>query len=351
MNPQRIYMMTSGQIVGGPIVFSPFVKVQTRALQQRGVSVTIGIVDDRTSMRGVLRNLRRIRREIAALRPDVVHVQYGSMMSMIAACARGNSKLVISFIGSDLLGSHNAGVVWMLRDFIGRRLGLIAARRAAAINVVSENLYNALPRHLRRKAFIMPNGIDVNIFVPMDKSECRQKLGWPTEAQEKIVLFNASTPGNQPVKNAPLAHAAIEGARRTFPEVRLQAISGVPHELVPVMMNAADCLLVTSLSEGSPNFVQEAMACNLPVVSVPCGDVAQRTRQTSPGEVCPYDPELLGAALVKVFGSASRSNGREQLEAQELTSAHVAEKLIKLYSIVQGSPEQVKTQLAMLCAA
>jgi glycosyltransferase involved in cell wall biosynthesis len=93
------------------------------------------------------------------------------------------------------------------------------------------------------------------------------------------------------------------------------------------------------------------MACNLPVVSVPCGDVAQRTRQTSPGEVCPYDPELLGAALVKVFGSASRSNGREQLEAQELTSAHVAEKLIKLYSIVQGSPEQVKTQLAMLCAA
>lgn len=344
----RIYMLTSGKIVDGQPVFSPFVTVQSRALQERGVSVTVGIVDDRTSIRGVMRNLRRIRREISALRPDVVHVQYGSMMSLIAACAQGNSRLVITFIGSDLLGSHNAGIEWMLRDFMGRCFGLIAAHRAAAINVVSETLYKALPRHLRRKAFIMPNGIDVAKFVPMDKLECRQKLGLP--ANEKIALFNASTPGNQRVKNAPLANAAIEVARRTFPEVRLQAISGVPHDQVPLMMNAADCLLVTSLSEGSPNFVQEAMACNLPIVSVPCGDVAQRTAHTSPGEVCAYDCQLLGAALIRVFRSAGRSNGRKQLEAQELTSAHVAEKLMKLYSIVQGSPDQVTTELATLCA-
>lgn len=345
---QRIYMLTSGKMVDGVPMFSPFVKVQSHFLRERGLSVKVGIVDDRTSVLGVIRNFKRIRKEIADLRPEVVHVQYGSMISMIGAYARGDAKLVITFIGSDLLGSHNAGLTWMLRDFIARSLGLIAAHRAAAINVVSENLSKALPRHLRRKAFIMANGVDLAMFSPMDKAKCRQQLGWPDDANAKIVLFNASTPGNQRVKNAPLAKAAVEAASKVFPEVRLQAISNVPHQQVPVMMNAADCLLVTSLSEGSPNFVQEAMACNLPVVSVPCGDIAERTKRTYPGEVCPYDAQLLGQALVKVFSSGRPSNGREQLEAQGITASQVADKLLHVYGAVQGHPEQIKKDLCAL---
>ena len=45
---------------------------------------------------------------------------------------------------------------------------------------------------------------------------------------------------------------------------------------VPDLMNAADCLLVTSDAEGSPTMVQEALATNLPVVSVDVGDIAER---------------------------------------------------------------------------
>jgi glycosyltransferase involved in cell wall biosynthesis len=346
---QRIYMLTSGKMVDGVPMFSPFVKVQSHFLRERGLSVKVGIVDDRTSVLGVIRNFKRIRKEIADLRPAVVHVQYGSMISVIGAYARGDAKLVITFIGSDLLGSHNNGMIWPFRDFMARRLGLFAARQAAAINVVSENLYEAVPRRLRHKAFIMPNGIDLGRFAPLPKSECREKLGWPADAQ--MVLFNASTLGNQRVKNAPLAKAAVEVVRKTFPAVKLQAISSVPHEQVPLMMNAADCLLVTSLSEGSPNFVQEAMACNLPIVSVPCGDVIERIKYTFPGAVCPYHPQFLGEALVQVFRSPRRSNGREQLEAQDLHGGKVSEKLSRLYAIVHGPKDQIKRELLALCAA
>ena len=349
MNRPVVYMLTSGKMIDGVPTFSPFVRVQSRFLRELGLSVTVGIVDDRTSILGVLRNFNRIRQEIADLRPTVVHVQYGSMISIIGAYARGDAKLVITFIGSDLLGSHNNGIVWAFRDFMARRLGLFAAHQATAINVVSENLYAALPPGLRHKAFIMPNGIDVTRFAPMDKSECREKLGWPADAQ--IVLFNASTPGNQRVKNAPLANAAIDVARKTFPGVRLHAISNVSHDQVPLLMNAADCLLVTSLSEGSPNFVQEAMACNLPVVSVPCGDIIERIKYTFPGAVCPYHPLFLGEALVQVLRSPRRSNGREQLEAQDLNGTKIAEKLSRLYSIVHGPQDQIKKELLTLCAA
>ena len=41
-------------------------------------------------------------------------------------------------------------------------------------------------------------------------------------------------------------------------------------------MNACDALLFVSMYEGSPNIVKEALACNLPIVSVAVGDVAER---------------------------------------------------------------------------
>lgn len=57
-------------------------------------------------------------------------------------------------------------------------------------------------------------------------------------------------------------------------QVELIVASSGPYEQVPLYyMNACDALLLTSSHEGSPNAVKEALACNLPVVSVDVGDV------------------------------------------------------------------------------
>ena len=56
---------------------------------------------------------------------------------------------------------------------------------------------------------------------------------------------------------------------------------------VPLILNASDALLVTSRYEGSPNIVKEAMACGLPVVTVPVGDVAERLAGVSPSWIVP----------------------------------------------------------------
>jgi glycosyltransferase involved in cell wall biosynthesis len=101
------------------------------------------------------------------------------------------------------------------------------------------------------------------------------------------------------------------------------------------MLNAADCLLVTSLHEGSPNIVKEAMACNLPVVSVPCGDVVERLEKTYPGSIRPYDAAALAGAIYEVLKTGRRSNGREQIVIQGLTLAKIAERLVQIYRHVQ----------------
>lgn len=179
----------------------------------------------------------------------------------------------------------------------------------------------------------MPNGVDIGWFKPIDRNDCRAKLGWKMET--KVILFNGSHDGNQAVKNLPLAKTTVNIVKKVVSEIRLHVMSSATREQVRLMLNAADCLLVTSLHEGSPNIVKEAMACNLPVVSVPCGDVIERLSTTRRGAICAYDPATLAEALHEVFKAGQRSNGREQLLAQGLTTVKVAERLIQIYHLAQ----------------
>jgi len=94
-------------------------------------------------------------------------------------------------------------------------------------------------------------------------------------------------------------------------------------------MNAADCLLVTSDAEGSPTIVQEALATNLPVVSVDAGDIAERLEGVAFSCVARRDPHELGRALAEVLNPPRRSDGRKR--AQAFFSTRIAQQLGQLY--------------------
>src|SRR5262249_41791700 len=129
-----------------------------------------------------------------------------------------------------------------------------------------------------------------------------------------------------------LARETMMFASSLDPHITLKVMSRNTRDEVRLMLNAADCLLVTSVHEGSPNVVKEAMACNLPVVSVKCGDVAERLRAVRPSAICDYDARKLAEALFQIVSTRARSNGRDELKSQGLTASVVAERLTQLYS-------------------
>jgi glycosyltransferase involved in cell wall biosynthesis len=94
-------------------------------------------------------------------------------------------------------------------------------------------------------------------------------------------------------------------------------------------MNAADCLLHTSSSEGSPNVVKEALMCNLPVVATPAGDVAELIDGVLPSFLCEPSETALAEALVECLREPRRSNGREV--SGRLDARIVADSLLALY--------------------
>jgi glycosyltransferase involved in cell wall biosynthesis len=310
-----------------------YVASQAESVRDIGWDVMFGYVPTPRSPSRFLSSLRRLKQDVAQHKETIVHAQYGSGSALIASCVKGCRPLVISFCGSDLLGTNMPGWRWRIRDRISRYMGVFAAYRASAIIVKSANLLDALPRPLHKKALILPNGVDLNRFRPLDRNECRTRLGWPTD--QRIILFNAQWHAGPSTKNPGLAHQAVELGRNKHADWSLFMMSNVTPEQVVLMMNAADCLLMTSLHEGSANVVKEAMACNLPVISVPCGDVPQRLEKVWPSAVCGYDAPLLADGLKSVFQAGVRSNGRAELIRQGLTRDSIAQQLIALYAAVK----------------
>jgi glycosyltransferase involved in cell wall biosynthesis len=118
---------------------------------------------------------------------------------------------------------------------------------------------------------------------------------------------------------------------------------GVPHRDVPLYMNAADAMVFTSVQEGSPNVVKEALACDLPVVSVPVGDVPERIAGIEGCELCPDErPETIAAALVRVLRRQARIEGRVTVES--LDERLLTARVIELYRTVlrRSSREAVR---------
>jgi len=326
-----VFMVVPGHFTDGEPQYSTFVQSQMAALRESGVTVHLGLFTGRISPLEVGRDVRRLKAAFHRSGAALIHAQYGTITALAASYIAGSVPLIISLGGSDLLGIPVPGMYWRLREALGIRCSLWAGARATAIVVKSRNLFNALPAHLQQKTHIVPNGVNTTVFAPLPKEACRSKLGW--KAEERIVVLHADGGGDHRYrKNIPLAEAAVRLAERAMAPIRFEVFHDYPHAVVAELLNAADVLLMTSLQEGSPNIVKEAMACNLPVVTVPCGDVAERLAGVTPGGVYPYDTVQLAEGIRAVLRAGRRSNGRQQLESQGLTAASVTQQLISLYA-------------------
>jgi teichuronic acid biosynthesis glycosyltransferase TuaC len=320
--PMRILFVTPGEAAGSHL---PFVRREAEALRAAGHQVdAFGFDNRRYSLAHFVGQVIELRAAIRRLRPDVVHAQFGKFNALVAACAAtGLAPLAITFRGTDI--NRNTRYT-ALRSTLGVAASQVAALFARGIVCVSREIRDKVFARRFRPTLVVPTGVDLKVFVPGDRAAARARLGFG--AGERIVLFNSGR--NPAVKDPELAAEAVEDARRRIGALRLVVLDGsaAPDE-VPHYMNAADCLLVTSKTEGSPTVVQEAMACNLPVVTVDVGDVRERLAGVSNCAVVSRCPLALGVALADVLRSPQRSDGRAHAAALGLDA--IAARLTDFY--------------------
>lgn len=264
---------------------------------------------------------------------DLIHAQTGHCGAL--ARLQFRYPVLTSYVGYDVYGKQrtNGGIAiksrveaWLFRNL---------ARTFAATITKSRGLSDALPASARPRDTVLPNGVDRRLFRPLARQQARERLGWSLDGL--VVLFVGDP--KVPRKRFRLAEEACARARESFPELSLRVCSGVPVPRVPLWMNAADVLLLTSLAEGSPNAVKEAMACNLPIVAVDVGDVRDVISGTERCRVTDDSSERLGDALVEVLADApARTDGRDR--TAHLSLETIAARLLQIYEqlvAVQGS--------------
>lgn len=319
----RVLMITPSWPTPGRPRSTHFIKRQADFLRAAGVEVDVFQFESRKSIANYLRAWRRAQPLLRSSRYDLVHAQFGQ--SGLPALPK-RLPLVVTLRGSDLLGIVGPGGRYTLTGRLAQALTHLVARKADAVIAVSDHMKEYLPPNM--PVTIVPSGLDLTLFRPIRRGEARRYLGLPPD--KRLVLF-AGNPA-EPRKRYDLARRAIDALNRSM-AAELLVAWGVPHEDMPYYMGACDAMVFTSMQEGSPNVVKEALACNLPVVSVPVGDVEQRLKNIEGCElVRDEQPEAIAAGLERVLRRGGRVKGRATV--QQLDEVALTRKVIALYQDV-----------------
>ena len=318
-------------IVGNnkPGHFAPFVEEQARALQQQGCEVEFYGVKGK-GLLGYLRALPALCRTIRAEQPNIVHAHYG--LSGLLANLQRRVPVVTTYHGSDI---NKPNIL---------RFSKIAMRLSAwNIFVSKRNVEIAsLPDCLKKRSTLLPCGVNMTDDQLTSRAEARKALGIIDAA--KIVLFAGAF--NNMVKDPVLAQEAIDQCAKFTNGLRvlndlkdlndsaltLVELRGYTRAQVNQLMCAANCLLMTSKTEGSPQVIKEAMACGCPIVSVDVGDVAERVSGVEGCYVVSSrEPKDIANALQLAMAFEGKTNGRQRIIEMGLDNEQVAKRLVEIY--------------------
>jgi teichuronic acid biosynthesis glycosyltransferase TuaC len=241
---------------------------------------------------------RELRRRHGRERFDVVHAHHG-LGGWTARALGRRAPLVVTFHGTDL--EH---------PVVGRMSRVLARQATLPVTVSRDLARRRLPgAGATLPVGVLPTGLDLERFRPMPRAEARAALG--LDPAGRYLLFPADPARPEKRHDRARSLAAAVGAE-------LLALERVDPDRVPLFVNAASAVTVTSEREGFGLAALEALACDVPVLSTDVG-IARLALSGVPGTLCaPFDttawapiarghldhgdPRVSGRARASLFG-------------------------------------------------
>jgi teichuronic acid biosynthesis glycosyltransferase TuaC len=298
-----------------------FVRDQVAALRALGQQRTGGSAADSLEVelyefapgaRALTHAARDLRRRFAGDRFDIVHAHFG--LTAWPALAVPAEARALTLHGTDVRHPRT------------RLLTLAALPKIDLLATVSASLAAELPRRAAARAHVLPCGVDIERFQPLSRAQARERL--ELDQTKPYLLFPADP--SRPEKRYALARELADDAG-----AELLSLGGVEPARVPLLVNAANAVLVPSAREGFGLAVLEALACDVPVLATPVG-IHEEALAGIAGTLCaPFELDRWRAALAPhLFDPDPHVAGRSS--AERYSAVRMAERVADAWRTARG---------------
>ncbi len=303
----------------------PFIKTQGESLREKGIEVEYFPVIGKGGI-GYLKSSRNLHLYLKKNSVDLIHAHY-TLCGWVAVLAFPKAPIVLSIMGDDAYGCYyDVNKV----KFISRYLTILTFLIQPFLKgIISKSRNISKYVYLKKKAHIIPNGVNIEKLFNKDNSRAELEL----EISKQYVLFLGDPLDRR--KNISLVKNAMQLLKNS--NIELIAPYPIPHELVLKYLKTVDIFVLTAFIEGSPNVIKEAMACNCPIVSTDVGDVKWVLGETEGCFISSFEPKDFADKIKRALHFAEikcRTNGRQRIFELGLDSETIATRIINVYNKV-----------------
>lgn len=289
----------------------PFIVEQGEAIRKCGVEVDYFAVNGK-GLISYFTQRKSLMQKIKEFQPDLIHAHYG--LSGITAVLQGKVPVVTTF--------HNGETL----SFSSNILSSLFSLRTKFMVYVAQHIYDLTYFKRKKNYVILPCGIDLHECVITDKEQARKELNF--EPNKKYILFGGGFDNLR--KNYPLLKVGIELLNRD--DIEVLEMKGLTRLQISKILSACDLFALPTKSEGSPQALKEAMACNCPIIATDVADIKHLLGDLEGHYICSFDPKDVAEKVEKALAFGSRTKGRERIIELGLTNDLVAKKLVEIYT-------------------
>lgn len=245
---------------------------------------------------------------------DVIHIHYALSGIFLLFNPFIKSPVIMTFHGSDF-NSHQKFYKMIISIIIKKLNGIVYLNTKMGNNLIS---YKKILHHI-------PCGVDTQLFIPnkVNRNDKKFKIAFPASA-------------SRPEKNYEFFNRVIQYLISEYKyEIEVFVVHNKTRSEVRDVLNEIDLLCMTSLTEGSPQIIKEAMCCNTPVVSSDVGDVKDLLSDIKNTYIVEkYIVKDFAEAINKILVSPLQeriTNGREKIFNLGLDDKSTSKKILEIY--------------------
>ena len=250
---------------------------------------------------------------------DLVHIHYGFSGFYLLNPFHKRIPVLLTLHGGDIQPEQGK----QFQVFATRKI----LRQASYAITLNERMDDIVQNYIK-KTKIIPCSVDTSLFEPSHNNSQHHNT-------KPLIVFPSDK--NRYVKNYPLFEETLTLLKTQYGfDSSISEVKNMSRSEVRELYQKADLMLMTSISEGSPQVVKEAMACNLPVVSTPVGDVSILLNGVKGCAVSEKHEasELAKLANDSLSGMLDGINGCDQIKKLGLDSETVANKIYEIYQML-----------------